>query len=248
MIIFDIETEALPLSEIEQFAEPFVPPARPGEFDPSTVAMGNLKDEAKRAAKIDEARQKHEAAMANFAAQVEQSRVDHAAKLIERAALDATTGRVLVIGYYSTAKGNVVIDHSEGDEPTILANFWGQYQANRAKSRKMVGLNIFDFDLPFLTRRSWILGIEVPPTVFDGRYFDNRTFVDLRKYWLCGQYAGNCRSNFDLIGKALGTGGKNGQSGADFAKLWHEDRNAAIAYLSEDLKQPAAWAMRMGLA
>lgn len=246
MIVFDIETEVLPLSEIEQFIPPFEPAAEMPDFDPTTVALGNLKDEAKRAAKIEEARKKHEVAKAEWPNLVAQAKAEHVAKFLDRAALSATTARVLVIGYYSVAKDRVVIDHADGDESKLLANFWQQYKTNRANSKKMVGLNIFDFDLPFIARRSWLNGIDVPETAFDGRYWD-RLFVDLRRRWLCGQHFSACESNFDALGKAFGTGGKNGQSGADFARLWHEDRNAAIAYLTQDLKQPAAWAARMGL-
>lgn len=260
MIIWDIETEALPLDEIQGFMPEMpafdpstVPGIVTGEFNPASVKLGNTKDEAKIAAKIEEARAAHEAAKANAANLIAQAKADHAAKIvdlkaefIDRAALSATTGRILCIGYLSLEKNKFVIDHGDGEETKILTGFWSQYQKCRQSQRKMVGLNIYDFDLPFIARRSWILGIDVPATVFDGRYLD-RIFVDLRKQWLFGQYGAGTKSDFDTLGKAFGTGGKNGQSGADFSRLWHEDRAAAIAYLESDLRQPAAWAARMGL-
>lgn len=253
MIIFDIETESLPFDKIEHLMPPFDPASVKclveGEFDPSTVKLGTMKDEAKIKAKVDAARAAFAEAKACGPALIEESRIQHIAEFLDRAALSAVTGRVLVVGYYSVEKDKVVIDDGgkDGDESKIIVNFWKQYALGRAAPRKLVGLNIFDFDLPFLIRRSWILGIDVPATaVKDDRYFD-QVFIDLRRRWLCGQHFSACESNFDVIGKALGTGGKNGQSGADFARLWKEDRAAAINYLTNDLKQPAAWAARMGL-
>lgn len=247
MIVWDIETEALPLDQIEHFLPPFELPAELPPFDPSTVKYGNVKDEAKRAEKLKEAISAHEATKARWPEQVAEAKKLHVDGFLEKAALSATTARVLVIGYYSVEKDKVVIDDGKGDESKLIVNFWKQYQTCRAAPKKMVGLNIFDFDLPFLMRRSWMLDIDVPATIRNsGRYFDN-VFIDLRREWLCGQQFNSCPSNFDAIAKALGTPGKNGQSGADFARLWHEDRNAAIEYLSQDLKQPAAWAARMGL-
>lgn len=250
MIIFDIETEPLPIEKLQDLMPPFdetaVPGLVTGEFDPNSVKTGNVKDPAKIAEKIEQARQSHEAAKANTTKLVEEARAKQTADFLDRAALSPVTGRVLVVGYYATGKEKLVIDDGKGEEAAILQGFWTQYQRCRAGSRSMVGLNIHEFDLPFLVRRSWIRGIDVPATVIDQHRFWDRVFVDLRKVWLLGQYGTNCPSSFDLIGKALGTGGKNGD-GADFARLWREDREAAIAYLANDLKQPAAWAERMGV-
>lgn len=61
MLCFDIET--CPLSEevVLAAAGEFIPPPHPGEFDPGSVKLGNLKDQAKIEAKIAEARAAHEA-------------------------------------------------------------------------------------------------------------------------------------------------------------------------------------------
>jgi hypothetical protein len=59
MIVFDIETGPLPSDEIRANSAPFVPAPPPGDFDPSAVKLGNLKDEAKIAAKINDAREEY---------------------------------------------------------------------------------------------------------------------------------------------------------------------------------------------
>lgn len=250
MIVFDIETEALPDDQLlAMYDSPsddeLCPPV--GEFDPASVKVGNLgADKAKE--KIEAARREHATLVESRPSRIVAAKAAAFGQWKERAALSACTGRVLVIGYYSPGKAAAVI--AQGEETDLITRFWQMYEKMRADGRPMVGLNIHDFDLPFLVRRSWILGVDVPATVIvQGRYFDP-AFIDLRKVWLLGQHAANCPSNFDVIGRALGTGGKNGQSGADFAKLWHgtaEEREKAVAYLENDLRQPAEWAARMGI-
>jgi len=218
MLIWDIETEGLPDAA--------------DAFDPSSVKVGNLKDAAKIAAKVAEARE----------------------QFIEKAALSATTGRVLAIGYFDPAKEAVRVngigelETADKDEAEVIEDFWNTAEDCRDRSVPLVGLNIHEFDLPFLVRRSWILDLMIPDWVMSqDRYWDP-IFVDLRKKWLCGVRATDVRSNFGELGAAFGTGGKtDGVTGADFSRLWWSDRTKAIEYLVNDVKQPATWAYRMGV-
>jgi hypothetical protein len=66
-IVFDIETAPLPVQVVRERVAPFTPPPHPGQFDQSKVAVGNLKDPAKIAAKIAEAEQKHSTLVENYA-------------------------------------------------------------------------------------------------------------------------------------------------------------------------------------
>lgn len=195
------------------------------EFNESTVAVGNLKDPDKIATKLAEARQ----------------------KWIDKAALSAATGRVLAIGYLSPDKAKLAIDHGIS-EVDLLQRFWSQATKIRDTGRKLIGINIHDFDLPFMVRRSWINQVDVPSWVRDGRYFAGQ-FLDLRDEWLLGQREGSCESSMDHIAKALGFEGKNGE-GKDFAKLYHgtaQERGQALAYLENDLQQIAKISKRIGL-
>jgi hypothetical protein len=254
MLCFDIETGPLPEEEIRSIVSPFAPPPPPGEFDEAAVKYGNLKDPAKRHAKLEEAREAHAALVAGYDASLAALEAEYWQGIIDKAALSPVTGRILAIGYRATetAPHKAAIDH--GDEAEIVAKFWEKYKKCREtkpNQRKMVGCNILDFDLPFLIRRSWILGVDVPSTVIrDDRYFDP-VFVDIRAKWLCGQYRNGCESSLDLIGRAFGIGGKpDGMSGKDFARMWlgtPEERSQAEAYLLQDLKVTALAAERMGI-
>lgn len=256
MLIFDLESAGLPLEDIKRTAKPFSAPPAPGVFDPSAVKVGNLKDEAKIREKIDAARRDHEAAVASHATDCQRAEAAYWQGLVDKAPLSPVTGRVVAIGCWSAAKGSTLIIGEPPEtfpEQEILATFWRLYRSMRQSQRKMVGLNIAGFDLPFLVRRSWILGVDVPTTVRNGRWWD-QLFVDLRDEWLLGQRWGDCESSLDHIAKALGIGSKadaEGCDGATFGKLWlsgnAEDRAKARGYLVNDLELTRKAAERIGV-
>lgn len=225
MIVFDIETGPIDEPELSD---------RLPKFDPSSVKCGNLGAE-KSALKIAEAK-----------AEFEQE-----AK--SRAALSALTGRVLAIGYRSEKA--CVIAHVaavEGGETGLLEQFWRRFSACKADRRLMVGHNIAGFDVPFLLRRSWLLGVEIPADVFDpsGRYL-SRVFRDTMLLWQCGVYRDSYVS-LDMLGRALGLGGKTeGVSGGDFAGLYwgdQEQRGKALEYLIRDVELTWAVAQKLGIS
>jgi bacterioferritin-associated ferredoxin len=216
-IFFDIETGALPESEIAAM----IPP-----FDPAEVKTGNLKDPEKIAAKIAEAE------------------ANHKRDFIEKAALDPLTGRVLAIGLIRetphpgplpraerVCDGEfVAIGHE--DEARTLAEFWELCKGEMGRINQMVGFNVHTFDLPFLIRRSFKHRVPVPFGIRRGRYWGEE-MIDLREVWQLGDR--QARGSLDSISKHLGVGAKCGD-GKDFAKLWLEDREQAIAYLRNDLE------------
>jgi hypothetical protein len=197
------------------------------EFSPETVACGNLKDPDKIAAKCAEAKQ----------------------RWFDDAALSAATGRVLAIGYLSPEKDKLALDHGR-DEADLLASFWKQFVKIRNEGRKLIGVNILSFDVPFLVRRSWILNVDIPSTVREGRYFD-KSLVDLRDVWLCGQMQQSCESSLNHMSLALGVGSKPaGINGGDFARLYfgsEVEKQQALDYLTNDLQLTAKVARRIGV-
>lgn len=248
MLIFDIETGPLPDDELaERFR--FDPPPHPGEFDPATVKYGNTKDEVKRAEKLEQAKQAHAAAVANYERDAAAARDNAWQSLKSNAALDPTTGQVLAIGIRRGDKSGIFAEPTESE---TLAKFWKKYLACRSEQTKLVGANIIQFDLPFLVRRSWILGVDVPRTVCQFGKWGNfdPLFVDIREWWQLGQRNG-CESSLDAMARALGCGCKTeGINGGDFARLWNgtaEERNQAMCYLLNDLKLTADVATRLGV-
>jgi hypothetical protein len=154
---------------------------------------------------------------------------------IDDAALSPVTGRVLCIGTlnesnFSWGRG------IELDEAGQIYDFWDFADSFLSIHNQLVGFNCNSFDLPFLVKRSWKLGVKVPRMVggWTGRYWNwNEDIIDLRLIWQLGdRQAGG---GLDEISKFFGEAGKAG-SGKDFAALWESDRLKALAYLEQDLK------------
>ena len=213
-IYFDIETGPLPESELL----PMLPP-----FDANEVRVGNLKDETKIAAKIAEAE------------------LNHRRDFIDRAALDATTGRVIAVGLLHDATGEVEII-GDDDEEVTLREFWKRWKWEDGRPVEFVGFNVLQFDLPFLVRRSWKRRVPVPVGLRRGRYWGDG-IVDVRDVWQLGDRM--ARGSLDAIARHLGIGAKNGD-GKEFAKLWQSDREKAVAYLKNDLELTARIAESLG--
>ncbi len=245
MLVFDIETGPLPEQELQRVYEPPEQLPEPGKFDPALVKFGNMKDEAKRKAKLDAAREAHEKLIVEHKKTSAAHIAEHWSKFVDKAALSALTGRVLAIGYRSTERGALVLD-IEDDESVMLNNFWMQFFRSRARGQLMVGHNISGFDVPFIARRSWMNGIEVPSDVLErGRFLNPNAFADTMQCWACGtrDYV-----KLDVLAKAFGLEGKTeGIDGSMFASLFKNDRPKAEEYLRQDLDLTAAVAERIGL-
>lgn len=146
-----------------------------------------------------------------------------------RAALDATTAQVLAVGLLDGNTFTVL----EGEEKTILEQFWAYADEQLGMGNMLVGFCIFHFDLCLMARRSWINGVPIPMSVRRSSYRPwHENFVDIAVAWQCGNR--DQTISLDLLAKALGVGKKSG-SGADFAKLYQTDKAAALQYLHNDL-------------
>lgn len=178
---------------------------------------------------------------AKIAAYITQKRLDW----IERAALDATTGKIIAIGILDCREDGVEkISTLAGDEADIISAFSSIVMASGVSGWPLIGWNIFGFDLPFILRRSWIQRVALPEWIRSGRYWD-RCFVDAMDVWACGNRED--RVSLDLAAASLGVGRKSG-SGARFASLWNgseEERAHALEYLENDLRLTKAVAERI---
>lgn len=213
--IFDIETSALPREYLDT-------------IKPVFTANKTLKDPEKIKADLEAKEQAWR----------------------DNAALDATTGRVLCIGMASgLASADVCGDWADGveahREASIIERFWNWLELHLQRSEKCVGFAVFRFDLPFLVRRSWALGVDVPRIVRRGRQW-HEDIIDLLDVWRMGNF--DQMVSLDMLSRTLGFGGKSGD-GANFGELWASDRKAAIEYVLHDLKLTRLAAERMlGLA
>ncbi|MGH8017741.1 MAG: hypothetical protein ACREIA_05525 [Opitutaceae bacterium] len=160
----------------------------------------------------------------------------------QSAALSAVTGRVLAIGWldpYADEHGFFASGHEAAD----LTEFWSFIAPSGFLNGDLVGFNSNRFDLPFLMRRSWRLGVPVPAQLLGGRYLP-RECIDISDTWRCGVREDSI--SLDNLARFLGVGRKNGD-GADFASLCDMNRAAALDYLANDLRLTLRCAIALGL-
>lgn len=174
MIVFDIETK--PRADlVKRFIKP------PAPFDPSAVKYGNTKDPAKRAELLAAKEQEHADSVAQFWKNAS-----------ERAALDPLTAEVVVIGLLVDG----VVTYLEGTEHEVLTLFWKHFTEHALAVTSFVywsgnGNPSENFDADMIIRRSWMTGVKVPATVFDGRYLSRR-FTDAAGRYLLGERNAYC--------------------------------------------------------
>lgn len=240
-VVLDIETGPLTWDEIGQY---WTAPPKPGEFDPATVKYGNIKDEAKRAEKLAKAQNDHKLLLEGYQAVWDVSRQEFHA----RAALSAITGRVLAIGWYEPGLhaqpailgSNVVCDCTE---KAILADFWALCRQWLEEKRTIVGHNVLFFDLPFLIRRSWKHGLDVPREIRQGRFW-SPLIRDTMVEWQLGPGM----VKLDSLARFFNVGQKTeGVTGGDFARLWEENYSLACEYLRNDVLLTSKVATAIGL-
>lgn len=237
-VIFDIETGAMPWEQLKEF---WSPPPKPGVFDEKAVKLGNTKDPAKVKAKIEEARTKHTQEIADWQKNSDEDQKE----FMSKAALSPVTGQVLAIGLFVPECGGRVMGDQMTEE-VLLDDFWRYFERCRLTGTKLIGFNSHRFDLPFLIRRSWALGVRVPSGLLvQGRFWAN-CFIDLMQVWSCGAYGDSIK--LDTLAQHLGCTRKNGD-GAMFAALWRDPKTKEQAkqYLLNDVKMTYEVAVRMGV-
>lgn len=161
-------------------------------------------------------------------------------EFVQRAALCASTGRVHAIGIRKD--GETLIFGDQDGEREMLRLFWGWVEDCVRTGYALIGFNIARFDIPFLIRRSWALGVTPACGVIGGYGRLNPAFIDLMQEWQCGDRGASI--SLDRLCRMLGLPGKNGD-GAEFARLWKEDKAKAETYLTNDIMVTLRVAERM---
>lgn len=78
--------------------------------------------------------------------------------IIDHAPLDSDYGRIAAIGYAIGRNGEIVTNlvSKKNSEKAVLSDFWLQYAIVHGRS---AGYNIMSFDIPFIMKRSFDLGV-----------------------------------------------------------------------------------------
>jgi DNA polymerase elongation subunit (family B) len=174
-----------------------------------------------------------------------------------KSALDGNFGRLLCIGFSDEddlgyAEGVIGWDDEAnrftGDERRMLEEFWGRMRGFRPSVDRVVGHNVFDFDLKFLLKRSIILGVRPTVELSFARY-RNRPIFDTMREWECWSHC--TRVSLDTLALALGLGSSkaDGVDGGRVHELFLSGEHEAIRdYCANDVALTRAIYRRMTFA
>ena len=253
-VVFDIETAPLPddlLARVYDDSK-LVLPERPAPFKADEAVPKNWKDPVKIKARLLEKQAEYMKEVEQHPDRVAAVKDEAWGKFKEKAALEALTGWVCAIGYSfvpvnataKKAKRSLYIQTAmeQGREHTVLDNFWEI--AGHLAVRSMVGHNIKEFDMPFLTQRSWLNSMRKNP--FDARGFLDSVYRDTMIVWNCGRRGKYTK--LDTICRAMNVKGKTeGLTGDQFYPLLLSDPEKADEYLEDDVMATERIAGLMGL-
>lgn len=150
-------------------------------------------------------------------------------------ALDPITGKLLLV---TTMNEDMeIVNQGAGmTEPELLEYAWKVIYDTWARGAKLVTHNGYNYDLPFLSARSWINQI-IPFDIRDRwGYYD--WILDTGPMFLQQKHANGRfekrKWSVDIISRAFGLGGKEG-TGASFEKWWFEKRETALAFATDEI-------------
>ena len=179
------------------------------------VKTGNLKDQAKIAEKIEEAKKAQ----------------------IEKMALSPLWGRVCCwcVNDGENTTGSCITEESNDEETAVIERAFQIL----ATSGKIITYNGTSFDLPFLYRRAVILGIDpgefdMPPLSDMHKRYDNDSHLDLMQVWCgFGQF-----EKLDILSALILDDHKVEIDFHDFPELikTEEGRNRILTYCSHDVE------------
>lgn len=246
-IFYDIETKPAPIDVIKDYYDEseIELPKHPGEFDPLKVKYGNTKDEVKRAAKLEEERQKHAFSVQNYDIECVVAKSEAWEKFVASATLHPETCEVAGIGYgIAIGEETEVYLDIDADEREMLRRFWFFVNIVKSKTGKLISFNGNHFDLPMLTHRSWVRDLDVIYLMTKYRKFEDFC-EDALDYWKLGGGWGTSMK-LDKLAKLLGVHRKlEGVTGDMWHRLIKEDPEKARDYLESDILSLAGVARRL---
>ena len=113
-------------------------------------------------------------------------------------------------------------------EHTILADFAADI--NSRKITKIVGHNVFDFDLDFIKKRAIIKGVKIELPFLASKY--DSIFFDTMTKWSTQK-----RISMDKLARVLGIDGKGDVDGSMVWDMYQRGEDKAIAdYCADDVR------------
>ncbi len=153
----------------------------------------------------------------------------------DKCALDPITGKLLLVTTMNEDM-EIVNEGAGKTEPELLEYAWQVIYDTWARGAKLVTHNGFNYDLPFLTARSWIN--QIVPFEIRNKWGYHDWILDTGPIFLQAKSANGKweqrKWNVDIISRAFGLGGKEG-TGANFSKWWFEKREKALSFATDEI-------------
>lgn len=147
-----------------------------------------------------------------------------------KTSFDGTYGQITCIGYaFDDEPAQTVGEHLEYfSEYTMLLDFASDI--NSRKITKIVGHNIFDFDLEFIKKRAIIHGVKIELPFLASKY--DSVFYDTMTKWSTQK-----RISADKLARVLGIKGKSDIDGSMVWDMHQRGEHQAIAdYCADDVR------------
>lgn len=151
---------------------------------------------------------------------------ENAQEAWERTALDGWKGHVACI----VSNETIFSIEDVRDEKSLLRTFFSSLQEST-----LVGHNLINFDIPFLTKRALVLGVKLPPEhiwsrslrPWDNKVFDTMTQLGNGKEFI----------SLDNLARNLGIKGKGNTTGKQVHYMWQNGLHDEIAeYCADDVR------------
>lgn len=149
--------------------------------------------------------------------------------------LNPIDSRIVAIGIRHQGKNYVF----SGEEKQLLQDAWSCWNSITKENRftKIIGFNVASFDLPFMTARSFILGVPIVPFVLKN-VIDIRDKINAYRY---GPSRGKLKEFAQLLKLPV-----LDVDGGDVDTLWHEQKHDLLKqYLENDIEITDAMYQRL---
>jgi len=184
-----------------------------------------------------------------IAAWIENERPAALAKALADTAFDGTYGRLACIGWaVDDEEPNAYLsryaeDDTE-DEEDLLACFFKDVEISRKSGQRVVvvGHNIANFDIPFITKRAVVNGVRIPSWwPWRAKPWDDAIFDTMTAWAGARDHIG-----LDRLCAALGLPGKTGVDGSMVAGMWEAGKYADVgSYCADDVERVRRVAKRL---
>jgi hypothetical protein len=240
ILVWDIETGPQSDEDLRAlFNEDSIKlPKKPERFKRSAVKTDHLKDPQKIEDKIEAAKATRAREHREWTTKCKTVKEMAFETFVDNAMSKADTGRIVAVGYrlYNPDTREChQLNEFYDDEDVLLDHNLALFKAIIGKRGLIVGHNIHGFDVPFLTQRCWIKGMQPPFGLRRGYVDDDGVLVDTMRRWFLGER--NKYISLNQLCRIFRIRGKYSEiDGKYFAKALAETPVQAVRYLTDDMR------------